>query len=466
MATKRERELERLLRQERARSERLEKKLDEMMERQEQMQAEIRDLVRKLNEALRAAKRQAAPFARRKRKAQRREPGRKVGHEGASQVVADNVDEEFFEPLEMCPCCGGTVDEVRDHEQFVVDLPPVKAHVTRIVTQSGHCARCDRRVRTQHPAQVSTATGAARVSLGPNVLGLAADLKHRYGMAYRDVAELIGKYFGIRVTHGAFVYSSIRLAKRGKVTYEALVSLARESPVVHTNDTGWRIDSESASLWVFATAAITIYVVAKGRGANVVTDMLGTDFDGILVSDGLPALDSLDYERAQCFGHLIRRAAKMAAIPGARDRWYPLAIMRDLQAVLALRLRRDELSASHYRRLCRQTERRRDRMLRGPLSDPDNEHLRRHLANHRNQLLICLYTRSSSPRTTSLSASFAVPSSFASLAVAIAAMLMLRPMPSSHRSRRPRTGKAARQGSTLTDFVRGWLRPRPQAALS
>lgn len=83
---------------------------------------------------------------------------------------------------------AGAVDEVRDHEQFVVDLPAVKAHVTKIVTQSGHCARCDKRVRSQHPEQVSTATGAARVSLGPNILGLAADLKHRYGMAYRDVA--------------------------------------------------------------------------------------------------------------------------------------------------------------------------------------------------------------------------------------------------------------------------------------
>ena len=178
MATKRERELEQLLRGALARgdrlekaNERLEKKLDEMLERQDEMQKQIKDLLRELAEATRAAKRQAAPFARRKRVSQRRKPGRKVGHEGASQVVPDHVDEELFEPLAACPCCGGDVDEVRDHEQFVVDLPGVKAHVTKIVTQSGRCARCDKRVRSQHPEQVSTATGAARVSLGPNVLG-------------------------------------------------------------------------------------------------------------------------------------------------------------------------------------------------------------------------------------------------------------------------------------------------------
>jgi len=109
VATKRE--LEQLLKDALARgdrlekaNERLEKKLDEMLERQDEMQKQIKDLLRELAEAKRAAKRQAAPFARRKRVAQRRKPGRKLGHEGASQAVPDHVDEEFFEPLDACPC--------------------------------------------------------------------------------------------------------------------------------------------------------------------------------------------------------------------------------------------------------------------------------------------------------------------------------------------------------------------------
>lgn len=77
------------------------------MERQEQLQVEIPDLVRKLNESAARAKRQATPFARRKRKQHRRKPGRKPGHPGASQSIPDHIDEEVFEPLIGCPCCGG-----------------------------------------------------------------------------------------------------------------------------------------------------------------------------------------------------------------------------------------------------------------------------------------------------------------------------------------------------------------------
>ena len=53
--------------------------------------------------------------------------------------------------LKSCPCCGGKVHDVVDHEQFVVDLPKIEAYVKRIVTQSGHCGRCSKRVRSTHP---------------------------------------------------------------------------------------------------------------------------------------------------------------------------------------------------------------------------------------------------------------------------------------------------------------------------
>jgi hypothetical protein len=457
VATKRE--LERMLKQERARSERLEKKLDEMMERQEQMQREIRDLVRKLNEALRAAKRQATPFARRKRKQHRRKPGRRPGHPGASQSTPDHIDEEIFEPLKGCPCCGGKVVDVLDHEQFVVDLPKIQAHVKHIVTQSGHCARCDKRVRSTHPDQVSNAAGAARVALGPNALGLAADLKHRYGMAYRDVAELLGTYFGIRVTHGALVQSSVRLAKLGRKTYSALIQSARASPAVHTDDTGWRIDGDSAWLWVFATAEMTLYRIDRSRGAGVVEDVLGADFEGCLVSDGLPALDSLDMWRAQCLGHLIRRCAELIATPGADSVWYPHAIMRALKAVIELRKRRDELAASTYARHRLDLERRIDRLLAGTSSVPDHERLRRHMAKHREQLLVCLYEREVEP-TNNLAER------------ELRGAVIIRKLGGCNRSEEHADAHAViasvaqtahRQGSTMTNFVTRWLRPDARA---
>ena len=87
----------------------------------------------------------------------------------------------------------------------------------------------------------------------------------------------IATYFGVRVTHSALVDASVRLAHRGQATYAVLVEHVRSSPVVHTDDTGWRIDTDSAWLWVFATAEVTVYVIARSRGSDVVVSTLGED---------------------------------------------------------------------------------------------------------------------------------------------------------------------------------------------
>ena len=54
--------------------------------------------------------------------------------------------------------------------------------ITRYVTYSGYCVDCHKRVRSQHPEQISQATGAAGVLVGPRAKALAADLKHRFGV--------------------------------------------------------------------------------------------------------------------------------------------------------------------------------------------------------------------------------------------------------------------------------------------
>src|SRR5690242_16886539 len=174
-------------------------------------------------------KRQATPFAHRKLVEVRRKPGRAAGHPAAWQSVPDHVDEEVFAPLPCCPHCQGGVADVEEVEQFVVDLPEVRPHVKRIVTQRGWCSHCRRRVRSSHPDQVSRAGGAAKMSLGPRAQGLAAELKHRLGVPYRKITDLLATYFKLKVTHAALVHASVRLGKAGEPTYCALALAVRHA---------------------------------------------------------------------------------------------------------------------------------------------------------------------------------------------------------------------------------------------
>jgi transposase len=358
---------------------------------------EIEDLKRRLGEAQRGSKRQAAPFARRGsgNKRARRKPGRPAGHEPASRPVPEQVDEQAQAPLCGCPHCGGEVTDIEDHEQFVVDIPPVKPHTTRVVTQSGWCGTCRRRVRTTHPSQVSRAGGAAKTALGPRALGMASELKDRLGVPYRKITDFYATYFGLRVTHGALVHASPRLAARGKPTYDALVGIARASSVVHSDETGWRIDTRSAWLWVFATPAVTIYAVRFSRGHGVVLEMLGADFAGTLVSDGLPALDALHkkhgFRRAQCLGHPLRRAVDLLEVQKRGAARFPHQVKNLLKDAIALSGRHGELAPSTMAEYARRIERRADDLLAWTPTDRENAKLAKHLREHRDQLFSCLY---------------------------------------------------------------------------
>ena len=67
--------------------------------------------------------------------------------------------------------------------------------------------------------------------------------------------------------------------------YEQLVEWVRQCSVVHADETGWRIDTLSAWLWVFTNREATVYAIRDNRSSDVVIEVLGREFQGILASD-------------------------------------------------------------------------------------------------------------------------------------------------------------------------------------
>ena len=157
------------------------KQIERLQEMVQQQQEEIEYLKR-------IGKRQAAPFARRHWVEKPKRPGRKAGQgkfarRELPQVM--KISETKEAKLHGCPACGSKLQTIRQHEQFVTDIPVVEVKTTRFVTYSAYCSACHKRVRSQHPEQTSQATGAAGVMVGPRAKALAADLKHRLGVLVR-----------------------------------------------------------------------------------------------------------------------------------------------------------------------------------------------------------------------------------------------------------------------------------------
>lgn len=364
--------------------------------------AALKRVIEDLLERQRKGKRQAHPFGRTrgKKEVEKKKPGRPHGHEGVSRPPPAHVDDDVQARLDGCPHCGGEVCDIKELFQYVVDLPEIRAHVLRILTERGWCRRCRKHVRSTHPRQVSKAGGAAAVALGPKALALATELKHQQGVPYRDVASLFGRYFQLPVTHGALAQSSVRIADKATPDYLELANAVRTSPVVHTDDTGWRIARLSAWLWVFATDEATLYVIDHRRSADVVLEVLGTDYAGTLVSDGLPALNKLDelgFRRGQCVGHIIRRSGELAQEQTRGAVRFPREVKQFFKDAIDLGRARRLLPAATYQQGVAEMRAGLRGLVSKDLTHPENLKLAKHIHRHQHALLRFLDDAAVSP---------------------------------------------------------------------
>jgi transposase len=365
----------------------------------EQLQQRVAELEQRLADLERAAKRQATPFARKRRADNPKRPGRKAGQgqfTSRPRPTPDQVTETKEEPLPACPVCGSAVTDLKDHEQFMVDIPEVKPIVTRYITHSGQCPECGQRVRSRHPEQISAATGAAGVVIGPRAKSLAADLKHRLGVPYAKVAEVLSVGFALPVSRGGLCQADARLAEQARPVYAELIDLIGQSATAHADETGWRIGTLSAWLWVFTNRDLTVYTIAHGRGHDVVVKILGAEFAGILVSDCFTAYDHqalADWLKQKCVGHLLKDLSELNESKTGGAVRFARQLTGVLRAALQLRDQKPSLPATDFAAQAAQLEARLDALIdtRRQLTDADNIRFAKRLRKHREHLLRFLY---------------------------------------------------------------------------
>jgi transposase len=365
------------------------------------LKTDNRRLRQELDEARRQAHRQAGHFRRRKLKERKKKPGRGRGHQGEFRPTPppDHIDRTINVPCGVCPECNVPLVDPKTVVQYQTDLPPVVPIVTQFNIESGFCPCCRQRRQGRHPEQTSNATGAAGNTLGPVVLTMASELKHRLGVSYRKICDFLKTYCGFSACPATFVRAEQRLAQLARPTYDLLIDALRRCAVVHADETGWRVNAINGWLWVFSNKDLTIYTIRTGdkaRGADVPKEILGPDFDGYLIVDGAKAYQCLQYTKGQCNGHLLRRAKEMSDTASGNERKLLRTLSTLIQEALDLAQRRDQLTTHGYARRVQEIDNRLEdwlvnRFARFESLSPELRRLAKHIANHRDEWLLFLH---------------------------------------------------------------------------
>jgi len=341
------------------------------------LEERVASLEKRLENAERAGKRQAAPFSKGPPKADPKRPGRKPGHPGDHRAVPAQVDQVLDAPLPAaCPGCGGGLVEESVLPQYQTDLPPVTPVTTKFEVHVGHCRGCGRRVQGHHPLQTSDALGAAAVHFGPRLVAMGLELHVRLGLSFRKLAEFLVRYLDLKAAPSTFARAMRRMARRMQGTREEILQALRTSASCHGDGTGWRVGGAPACLHTICTETEVLYLVERRWGADPTLEVLGEDYAGVFVSDGLPSFEKLPWRRQRCIPHLQRFAREIEDLQTRGAVRYPRAVMALLQDALALGKKMEDLAASTFRRTLRALETRLDALLVADLSNDDNARLR------------------------------------------------------------------------------------------
>jgi transposase len=237
---------------------------------------------------------------------------------------------------------------------------------------------------------MSLASGAAGVQLGPRALALAADLNKAKGLSMRKTCAVLQDCLGLHLTAGGLSQALDRLATKLKPQYDALARELRQAPVLHSDETSWWVAGPGWWLWVFTNRELTFYVVAQSRGRDLLNDVLGKDFAGVLVSDCLAVYDDSTAIQQKCYAHHHKAIRKAKELHPQQGEGFLCELSAMLRAAVALQGQKAELCPKTFLTLRQSLQHKAVELLEPPRSEPSEEAVRNRLNKQRDHLFTFL----------------------------------------------------------------------------
>ena len=213
--------------------------------------------------------------------------------------------------LGICPDCGTHLEGGWTHRtREVIEIPAMPVRVTEHVVIARTCPKCHRR---RMPKLELGGVVVGRQRLGINLVSLVAALREQARLPIRTIQWYLRTVHGLEVSEGTIVGVVHRTAEMARRAVGEVLDRIRGSPVVFADETGWRQDGVNGFVWTFSTPRER-YFVRRNRGRQVVDEVLGDEFGGVLVSDFYAAYNHYPGLKQRCWVHLLRDIDDLKAL--------------------------------------------------------------------------------------------------------------------------------------------------------
>jgi len=283
----------------------------------------------------------------------KRKIGGQPGHtkHERSPFSPDEIDDVREYRLNCCPDCGGAVS-VRPKEARVVQQVELVEKPVEIIEHRAEgcwCRRCKKVVHASLPATVQKGG-----LLGSELTALVGYLKGACHASFSTIRRYFRDVLKISISRGQLAKVIRKVSESLGPAYDELRSRLPEEPCLNVDETGHKCNGKRHWTWCFRSELYTLFKIDPSRGSNVLVDMLGEEFNGVLGCDYFSAyrkyMREFSVEVQFCLAHLIREVKFIIGLPGKRTQVYGERLLDAIRKMFRIIHRRDTMTPKGFQR--------------------------------------------------------------------------------------------------------------------
>ncbi len=277
---------------------------------------------------------------------QKRRRGGQPGHPRHERAAfsPDDIDALLNHQLDVCPCCGEPLTTLDQPPRVLhqVELPEQPVVVTEHRVTPQWCASCHKTITPPWPPGLLEAG-----LVGPRLTALVGFLKGACGMTISALRRFFGDVLRVKVSKGFLAKLINKVSGSLADPYEELLRLLPDEERLNVDETGHKDAGRRMWTWCFRAATFALFKISPSRGSDVLLEVLGREFDGLLGCDYFSAYRKYmrlnENVRLQfCLAHLIRDVKFLAEHPNAQNRVHGERLLDLLRKLFSVIHRRAE----------------------------------------------------------------------------------------------------------------------------
>jgi hypothetical protein len=195
---------------------------------------------------------------------------------------------------------------------------------------------------------------------GAKLTALVAYMKGVCHVSFSTIRKFLRDVIGMPVSRGYLRKVIAKVSDALEPAFDELLHALPEQTALHIDETGHKDNGERFWTWCFKAAMYTLFRLDKSRGSQVLLDVLGEEFHGVIGCDYFSAYrkymrlnDKVDVQF--CLAHLIRDVKYVTTLSDPETKAYGERLRVGLKTLFEVIHRRDEVDASRFQQALEQS---------------------------------------------------------------------------------------------------------------